>query len=73
MLKHRASGVSGHVHRPQTAEFVDGEGIHTIWRSIGHCCDMQYVDYVKGANWKLHSGKMTVSVDGTIEWTDLTG
>jgi hypothetical protein len=73
MLKHRMSGISGHIHREQIAEFVDGEGHHTIWRALGHACDTDHVDYAKGMNWKLGGGSLIHHPDGRQEWSSLTG
>lgn len=73
MLKHRKSGISGHVHREQIAEFTDGEGLTTTWRSLGHCCDLDYVNYGTGLNWKLGGGRLLQLPSGETEWEYLNG
>lgn len=73
MLKHRMSGISGHVHRKQEASFTDGEGHTTIWRAIGHGCDMSFVDYVEGPNWVQAGGQLIHHPDGSQEWLYLEG
>ena len=73
MLKHRVSGISGHVHRKQEASFMDGEGHLTTWRAIGHSCNLDFVDYGVGLNWTLCGGQLIHHPDGRQEWQYLEG
>jgi hypothetical protein len=73
LMKHWCDGVSAHTHRKAEVPFTTAEGVDYTWRSLGHCCDMDQIDYVKGPNWQQASGHLLAYPDGRRDWTWLEG
>lgn len=71
--KHWSDGISGHTHRKMEATFTTAEGHTYTWRSLGHCCDMDKADYVKGPNWQQAGGQLLAHPSGEREWEWLEG